>query len=290
MLVLLALAAVLQSAPAPAAREPEPTRTITMTVVDEKGSPVRGLTTADVAVLRGGATLTPVRLEEDRRPLTVALILDTSQPTGTALRLNLIDATIGFLARLPEGSRFALWTTGDRPTKVVDFTTDRGEAARRLRRVHPVGGNTLLDAVVEAAKDLQDAEGARSALVVITGLGPGFTGYDRRQVVDRLKDRALMVHAVTVDERGSLDPSAQGGDVGGADYDFVLAELTRATGGHLDNVLAASGVDRALLKIAGLIQGQYRLTYEDAVPVGRGQKLEVTVARPGAKVRIAQRS
>ena len=42
----------------------------------------------------------------------------------------------------------------------------------------------------------------------------------------------------------------------------------------------------ALQNLSGLLRGQYRLTYEGAAATDK--KLEVTVARPGAKVRVAQ--
>jgi hypothetical protein len=288
MLAVLVLALLQSPASAPAAEAAAAptadTRTVTLTVVDEKGRPLQGLTTSDVAVLEGGQTLLPVKLEEDRRPLTLALILDSSQPLATTYRLHILDAAVAFLGRLPEGSRFSVWTTGDRPTKVVDFTTDRAAAAKSMRRVFPIGGNTLLDAIVEASRDLRTAEGARSALVVVTGSGPGFTNFERRQVVDEVKGRGIVVHAVTITDRSGEESG--GGEVGPADYDYVAAELTRTTGGAREVVLSPMGLDQALQKVSGTILGEYRLTY--AGTGSRDKKLEVTVARPGAKARVAQ--
>ena len=51
----------------------------------------------------------------------------------------LVDAVLGLVSRLPDGARYALWTTGDRPTKLVDHTDDRGAAGTALRRVAPQG-------------------------------------------------------------------------------------------------------------------------------------------------------
>ena len=83
------------------------------------------------------------------------------------------------LGRLPDASRFAVWTTGDRPTKVVDFTDDAAQASRALKRTFPRGGNTVLDAIVEASEDLKEKEGERTAVVVVSGNGLGFSSYDR---------------------------------------------------------------------------------------------------------------
>jgi VWFA-related protein len=284
MIAVLALAFFQSATAAPAAAADVGPRTVTITVVDEKGAAVEGLATTEVAVLEGGSARTPTKLEQDRRPLTLAFIVDTSEPLATTFRLNILDAAVAFLGRLPEGSRFSVWTTGDRPTKVVDLSSDRGAAGKALRRVVPQGGNVLLDALVEATRDLRDAEAVRAAVVVVTGMGPGFTNYDRRRVVDEVKGRGIVVHAITVDE-GRQAPAGSDA-VGAVDYDYVLSELSASTGGSRENLLSAMGLDRALQNLNGLLRGQYRLTYEGAP--GRDKKLEVTVARPGAKVRVAQ--
>jgi VWFA-related protein len=284
MMAVLALVLFLFQSASPAPAPAEAPRTVNITVVDEKGGAVEGLSVTDVAVLEGGSARTPVKLEQDQRPLTLALLLDTSEPMTSVFRLNILDAVVAFLGRLPEGSRFSVWTTGDRPTKLVDLGSDRAAAGKALRRHIPQGGNVLLDALVEATRDLKDAEATRAAVVVVTGMGPGFANYDRRQVVDEVKRRSLVVHAVTVDE--GRNAPASGDTVGATDYDYVLSELTKASGGHRENVLSAMGVDRALQSLSGVLRGQYRLTYEGGPDSGK--KLEVTVARPGAKVRVAQ--
>lgn len=259
------------------------TRTISVTAIDDKGNPVEGLAASEIAVLEGGTTRTPVRLEIDRRPLTVALLLDSSEPLGTSFRLNVVDAALAFLLRLPEGTRYAVWTTGDRPVKIVDFTADRGAAARALRRVAPRGGNTVLDALVEASRDLKDEEGSRSAIVVVTGTGIGFTSRDRRQVVDDVAKRGgIAVHGLVIQE----GEGGEGGEVASHDYDYVVGELARRTGGSRDTVLSAMGAGKALLEIAGQLRASYRLTYEGGA--ARDAKVEVSVARPGVTVRVAE--
>ena len=85
----------------------------------------------------------------------MAILVDTSAAVSSAYRLNVVDAVVGLVARLPEGTRYAVWTTGDRPTKVVDYTDDRGAAGAALRRVAPQGGNYTLDALAEASADLE---------------------------------------------------------------------------------------------------------------------------------------
>ncbi len=137
----LALAALLLQASSPLEL-----RTVTVVATDAKGAPVRGLTAADAVVLENGVAREVVELSLDSRPLTLAILVDTSAPMATPFRLTVAGAVAQFLNRLPESNRFAIWTTGDRPSKVADFGTDPAQASRALVRAFPTGGNTLLGA------------------------------------------------------------------------------------------------------------------------------------------------
>jgi VWFA-related protein len=259
-------------------------RTLSVTVTDDKGTPLRGLTPDEVVVLENGVARAVSRFQPDERPLTVALLVDTSAPMGSLYRLNLVDPVVQFLSRLPSGTRFAVWATGDRPQKLVNFTTEATEAAKALKRVIPLGGNTLLDALLEVSAELKKEEGERTALVVVTGSGLGFASQDRRAVVDKLKGGPATVFAVQFDEVGDAGVQGAGPDqVGRTDYDYVLGTLTKESGGRWERPLSAMGVDRALRQVSGEITGQYRLTYD---ATQKDAKLEVQVARPGAKVRV----
>jgi len=279
----LLIAALLSQAPSPSAAE---TRTITFSVVDDKGQPVRTLGPQDVAVQENGVARELERLELDQRPLAIAVLLDSSVTMAPHYRLFLVDAVLQFLLRLPEGTRYALWTTGDRPTKVYDWGDNRAAAAKALRRVIPQGGNTLLDAMVEASRDLKHREDARSAMVVVTGMGIGFANYDRRQVVDEVAKHPITVLAVEVDEDRYPPPDLGPSDhVTGIDYDYVLATLAKSSGGVRETVLSPMGIERVLHGIAAQLTSQYRLTYVSAA-AAREAKVEVTVALPGVKVRM----
>ena len=179
-----------------------------------------------------------------------------------------------------------MWTTGDRPNKVVDYGQGTAAAAKALTRIFPTGGNTLLDALVEASKDLQAKEAARSAIVVVTGIGVGFTNYSKEQVVDLVRPSGATVFAAEIEESGAAASRGQG-EVSRNDYDYTLANLAEGTGGRRDVLLSAMGASRTLDSFAGELVSQYRLTYESVAGIkDKDRKVEVKVARPGAKVRI----
>ena len=253
-------------------------RSITLTVTDEKGGPVSDLGRDDVALLENGVARDIVSFTLDRRPLTVAFLLDTSDAMRSAYRLHAVDAVTAFLSGLPEGSKFALWTVGERPQKRVDFTDDVKVVDQALKRVAPAGGSTLLDALLEATKDLRKKEGEHSAVVVLSAVGPEFSGTYRERVVEQALLPDTLFLSVLLEE-GTTDAENR------TSYDFVLDSLARKSGGQFATTLSSMGLDRELKGLLACLTGQYRLTYATP-PELKQRKLEVTLARPGTKVRL----
>jgi VWFA-related protein len=276
---LLPILLLLQAPKAPASEAAE-LRSVNVVVTDDKGAPVEGLVPEEVALLENGLARDVATLVLDRRPLTMILLVDTSQATSSFYRLNMLDPVVGFLKRLPEGSQYALWTTGDRPTKLVDFTSDAGEASRALMRVAPQGGNTMLDALVEASAELKKKEAERTAVVAVSAIGIEFSSRNRYQVTDEVPKNTDQVLALQIDE-GETDADSR------FVYDYVFSELAKRTGGLHETVLSSLGIESSIKKLTAYLRGGYRLSYA-TLPGIKNRKLEVKVARPGVKVRLGQ--
>jgi len=276
-MIALAAALLLQ------ASSPADVKTLDVWITDSKGSAVRGLVPEEAAVVENGVARSVTRLEEDRRPLMVAVVVDSSGPMATFYRLHLVEPVIRLLNQLPEGSRFAVWTTGDRPQKIADWSDDVAAASRALKRTAPQGGNTVLDAIVEAAADLKAKEGERSAVVVVSGVGIGFTNWERRQAVEKARSGNATFMVVQFEETGE-PTQASGEQVSRLDYDYVFDNLTRQTGGLREISMSAMGVPHSLERVAQALKAPYRLSYT-TVPDLKERKVEVKVARQGVKVR-----
>jgi VWFA-related protein len=273
ILLTLAAALLVQSPPA---RDAE-VRSVTFSVVDDKGAPVLGLSRDDVAVLENGVAREVTRVEEETTPLVVAVLVDNSQEVGSSYRLQIVDAVGAFLAHLPNGTRFTVWTTGDRPTKLTDLGEDVGAAVRALKRNPTTGGNTLLDALVEGTRDLKKQEGSRAVIVVVTGMTTSFSNRDRTRVVEEARKNADLFLAVQYQE-GAADAEAR------TDYGYALDNLTKKSGGLLEMPLSAMGVPQALQRLGAELR-RYRVSYA-TLPEIKDRKIEIQVARPGAKARV----
>jgi len=273
----LLLCLVLALATTPAAQAE--TRSVPLVVSDQQGQPVDGLGLDDVALVENGTARVLRSLRRDERPIDVLLLVDTSEDLRSSLRLSLLDALDAFLKALPPGTRYALWKTGERPTRILDLADDQGAASNALRRLFPQGGNTMLDALVEATREFKRVEGRRSVVVAVSGTSIEFSSRARQQVVEQARPNADTFYFLQIDE-GSADAEMR------AAYGHVFSELARCSGGLHETTLTSMGARKPLLAIAADLQNRYLLTY-DAEPGAKPGKLEVQVARPNTRVRLA---
>ena len=259
-------------------------RALTTIVLDKEGAPVEGLTEQDVALSENGVVRDITSFRPDTRPLTVAVILDTSRAVGSDYRLHVLEAVSAFISRLPSGTEYALWGTGDRPTKLVDYTEDPAEASKALLRIAPLGGTYMLDALAEASKDLKKhaREGDRTAVVALSGTGPELSYLDKWRSADTAEENADLCLLLQI-------------DVGGADFQmradlsYVFDRLAKASGGEYDVILSYMGTDTGLRKLSPFLTAGYRLAYA-TVPDLKKREIGVTVAQPGTQVRVPIRT
>jgi VWFA-related protein len=274
----LTLAVFLLAQATPATSPGTEIRALTVTLLGDKGQEVTDISAADVALTENGVSRDITSWKPDRRPLSLAVIVDSSAAMGSAYRLNVVEAVVGLVARLPEGSRYAVWTTGDRPTKVVDHTDDRQAAGEALRRVAPQGGNTLLDAFAEASADLKklSREGDRTVVVAVTGTGPELSSRDKQRSAEEAAKGAEMFLSVQID-------SSEADFETRSSLSYVMERLARESGGSYEVILSAMGTDGALRKASSHLRSGYRVAYA-TLPDLKKRRLDLSIARPGTEV------
>lgn len=269
---------------AQAGERPGDTRFLSAALSGPKGEPLEGVSIEELVVLENGVARPVTSAERDTRPLSLALLVDTSAAVQVSYRQQIVPAVLGLLAQLPQGSTFTVWTTGDRPTRVTEPGSDREAAKKALERIPPQGGSLLLETIVEAAQALRKQEGERRVMVAVSAFGPEFSSRDRRQVIaDALKSGLEVFSALLIEEGGGLDRDMR------LDYEQTLTELTDKTGGQFERLLSSLAVDTAARKIAKDLQARYRIGYATMAEI-KQRKIELKVARPGVRVRVGRPS
>jgi len=273
MTSLALLAAVLLQSPSPTI-----VRTVGLTALTTKGAAVTALPLEEVAVVENGVAREVVRVEADTRPLALVVIVDDSPAMGAGFRFDVVDAVERFLKQMPSGTRYSLWLTGDRPTRVVDWSEQPTDASRALKRTAQRGGNTLLDTLAEASRDVAKREVERTAVVAITGTGPEMSHRDKVRAVEEALTNAgtFLVVQIREGEQDFEALEAQG---------YVLERLTRETGGMLEDTLTTSGLSKALDRVGAVLSAQHTVAYRTE-PDLKQRKVEIKVARPDVRVKV----
>jgi hypothetical protein len=249
---------------------------LSFTATDKKGKPIEDLKVEEVQVLEGGKARPADKVERDTRPLTVALVVDTSTGVSSALRPDLIPAAVGFLQRLPAGSTFSVWTTSDRPKLLVPEGTDVKAVDATLRGVAPFGNNAAVDTIITASQELAKLEGRRTAVVSVVSASMGDISIDVGSELQKASLRPIyMVVEVIVGEQD-------------ARLEDAVKSLTARTGGFHERVFSTMAVEAQLRRVNDMLTSQYRLGYKPTADP-RSTPLEIKVTRKDTKARMSQR-
>jgi hypothetical protein len=249
---------------------------VSITVTDKRGHPIEDLKPEEVTVHENGARLPVNRLELDRRPMRVALVLDSSAALGTAFQADVVPAAMSFIKRLPPETVVSAWVTSDRPRQVLEATTDARAAQDALRQVAPLGENAAVDTIVAASQELASADGHRTAVVIVTSASMGSITTDVAAQLGRASFRPTFTAVELI--AGQQD----------ARVEDALKLLVNRTGGFHERVFSAMAVETQLRRIGEYLASSYRVAWQPKVDP-RGAKLEVKVSRKDARTRMAQR-
>jgi hypothetical protein len=249
-----------------------PQLVVSFSASDKNGKAITDLKPDEVSVIENGRKRTVDRMELDARPLTVALVLDSSVLMGNAFQADVVPAAIGFLKRLPADSHFSVWITSDRPKQLVGDGTDVKAAEDALRGTAAFGSNAAVDTLIAASQEVAKIDNARrSAVVAVTSASMGAVTIDVHGELPKasLRPTYAIVEVILMDQDAALEDS--------------IKALTARSGGFHQRVFAAMAVDGQLRRVVEQLGGHYRLAYKpEADP--RTATIEVKASRKDTRV------
>jgi len=270
--VFLALATVLAATATSAAQTDE--RVIYTSVVDRDGAPVLDLTTKDFIVSEDGQPREVLRVARDNNPLQIALLVDNSVSMRPRLPV-LRKAVTTFIDATRQDVQLALITLAERPTILVGYTTDRAALRKAADGMFAYeAANYLLDGIAETSQGLSKRTMWRSAIAVITGVGPEMSYRQYTEVLRFFRAGGASLHIVQV-----------GSGFGGQGREIVVNRGTSETGGRFDEVLLPTSLELKSRQMATELSNQYRVTYARPSRLVPPSKTEVSVRRPTLKAR-----
>ena len=248
-----------------AAPRPDVLRTVHFTAVDAKGAHVTDLTAADLTVKEGGKERPVAAVQPATAPVDVFLLVDDGGLGGFR------TAVAQFLQTMFGHGQFAISVLNPQPIKATDFTADAGVLRAALDRMAPRGriqpdNEQIVEAVADAANELQKRKTARRSIVVLTVVGEKTSSDLADAALNALKSSGASLSVVYVT---------------GFELAKVLGDGPRQSGGLILQVSGSAPVGPMIAKIADHLLHQYVLTYNVPDGVKPNERFSLSTSRKG---------
>lgn len=270
--IFLALAAVLAAAVTLDAQADE--RVIYTSVVDKDGAPVLDLGIKDFIVREDGQAREILSVARDNDPLQIALLVDNSVAMRPRISL-LRKAVAAFIESTRDDVQLALITLAERPTILVGYTTDRAALRKAAENMFAYeAANYLLDGISETSQGLAKRTMWRSAIAVITGIGPEMSYRQYTEVLRFFREGGASLHVLQM-----------GSGIGEQGREIVVNKGTSETGGRFEEVLVPTRLELKSRQLATELSNQYRVTYARPSRLVPPSKTEVSARRSDLRAR-----
>jgi Ca-activated chloride channel family protein len=219
-------------------------------------------------------------VRETNLPLTIALLVDTSQSVAPKLKFEQEAATSFFHSVLKERDRAMLIEFDSGVTLVQDFTNDPNKMAKQIKSLRAAGGTSLYDAIYLASDEKLIRETGRKTIVIVSD------GEDQNSKVtfDQALEIALRAEAtifsISVNRGGFFGVGST------KDGDRVMKQLAEETGGRAFFPFKVEELDDAFRQINQELRSQYNLGYlsSNLQRDGSYRKIEIKLAEKGLKI------
>jgi VWFA-related protein len=140
---------------------------VPVSVLDEAGEPVLGLTGSSFHLSEDGRPQRVSLFSGERRPLRIALALDVSASMDDKMR-EVEGALRYFVDLLEPDDQILVATFNDHVRLVQELTSDRVVLSNVLDRLGAAGGTALYDATLEAIRKVREGPAESKAVVLVT--------------------------------------------------------------------------------------------------------------------------
>jgi len=156
-------------------------------------------------------------------PLTLAMLIDTSQSVAPKLKFEQ-EAAIGFFQSiLRENDRAMLVEFDSDVSMLQDFTNDPNKMANQIRKLKAAGGTALYDAIYKTCDEKLIRETGRKAIIILSDGEDESSTVNLKQATEMALRAEAIIFAISVSQGGFF------GTDGGREGDTVLKEMSRET-------------------------------------------------------------
>ena len=264
------------------------TRTVYVTVVDDNGRPVSGLTPADFTVKESGKEREIASVAPASEKIRLALMVEQLLASQSYVRAGLAE----FVARMCPSAEIALFMITQRNETIVDFTSDPNALVEGIRNL-PLSQVRLTaavpDALYEMAKNFEKAKPARPVIVLATVEQGQSTEIDPESILSQIAKSKAQFWAVSIEPAGSRSGAGIRNLRDFAGRSQIIGDGSLQSGGRRVPVMVLPGFQQGLQQVADELSSQYVITYTLPDGVRPADRISVSLKKPGATLRAPSR-
>ena len=280
--------------------------TVPVSVFERSGVYVSGLRRSDFKIFEDGKEQEITYFGDLEVPFSVVLLIDVSPSTSYKIK-DIQNAALSFVNQLSEQDKVMVIEFDSGVHVLTDFTNDRQQLEKAIRRTSFGNGTSLYEAVkVALRKKLEKIDGRKAVVLFTDGVDTTSHGASFNSTVREAEEGNSTVFPIYyntfLDEIGigqggvmSTTPTIgiPSGAIRAASEDYALGRaylqaLADETGGRMFRAEATTGgLSAAFEGMANELRSQYTLGYypqEHASP-GQRKQIRVRVNRPNVAVR-----
>lgn len=259
--------------------------TLTLTVTDNYGRYVSGLTKSAFTVIDNNQEQVVTFFSDSDAPVSVGVLFDVSGSMNGDKILKAKNALSRFIATSHPSDEYFLIAFNSRAQLLLDRTRDGDALLQKLTLVKPKNDTALYDAVYLGVERVTRGSHNKRALLIISDGQDNASRYNFGEVRRLLRESDVVAYSVGI--LNGNDSSSSTGMQGQA----FLDEISSVTGGKAFYPQTDVEMDEIFERIALELRNQYTIGYipKDFQPDGKWRKVKVKVKPPRGLPRLSVR-
>ena len=256
------------------------------------GSYVGDLARQDFQILEDGIPQKVLQFGTERKPLTVAIVMDVSRSMKKGDRIGAAkSAALAFLKALDPRDEVLLVTFSDEAAVTQPLTDNHENVATKIREMQPERGTALYDGIYLAARKLDQVPGRKVMVLLTDGRDEAISGVEPGSLhtLDEAIGRALrsevMVFAI-----GLGKDVQHWKDFYEREFLIdILARIADRTGGRMLLPSRAGQLRNAFEDVEEDLRNQYSIAYRSTNRAQDGRWRTIEVRTPGKELQLITR-
>ena len=249
-----------------------------VTVVDANNRLVTDLTKDDFEILDNGRPQEITIFDNEVRPFTAVVMLDTSISMTDRMK-DLYAGAEQFLLRLMPHDKAAIGAFNDKIEFATGFSSDRNSLVSALKHLDFGNQTRLYDGVHAGLDELAKVEGRKVILLFTDGADFGSKQSSGR-ALERARENEVMIYGI-----GLETEFFNGQSFVRSKPDAILNRFANETGGGFFDLKKDADLSSSFTRIAQELRSQYLIGFSPAALDGKVHKLDLRIKRPGLKSR-----